>query len=167
RPETIDLGLPLLLERLDRLAALVDVAHGALTAEHLGQRLECRLRVADEGQAVELVGVEPGDVDADHAGPGVLEGGLGGGDEVAQAGADRDDDVGVTRGAVGGAPTVAADRAEIPGVVPGDGSLAGLRLGDGDAEFGGEVVEGCAGAAVDDTAPGDDDRVVTLGDEAG
>ena len=51
-----------------------------------------------------------------------------------------------------------ADRADVPGVIPGQDAFAGLRFRDRDAEAFGQRTEVVGGVRVDHAAAGDDQR---------
>src|SRR5690606_40776229 len=76
------------------------------------QGADALLRVRDDGDAPELGGVEPGDVDVDELHVRVAEQAPGRGREVAVAGADAEDDIGLARERVrrGGARRAYGDR---------------------------------------------------------
>ncbi len=76
------------------------------------------------------------------------------GREVGQSCAYGDDHVRVVSHGVAGTAAGRADGAHVEGVVPGQGALARLCLGEGDAEAAHEAIERGLGLAVDD-APAD------------
>ena len=107
--------------------------------ERSPQRVECRPRIADERQRAELVGVARRDIDAEERHVRVLELGVRGRREVGETCADGDHQIGFERQPIGGQSAVRTDRRRVPGMVPGQRALAGLRLADGDAQTVGEV----------------------------
>ena len=74
-----------------------------------------------------------GDVDIDEPHVRVLECGLGGGGEIAEARADGDHQVGLARGDVGAGRPGHADGAQVLRMVEAQRALAGLRLADGNS----------------------------------
>ena len=120
--------------------------------------------VAHDGQAVVFAGVELGHVDVDEADTRVLPGSLGGGREIAVAGADADDQIGVPGDAVGRQRACDADRAEIQRMIPAQAALAGHRLAHRNAGRVDELPQGFRGIRVDHAAAGYDHGVLAGAD---
>ncbi len=160
----VDGGVPL----VDQFggARAVFGAH-RVAGQGFAQRLERLARIGDDGQAALLDRIERGHIDVDEAHVGIVERGPRGGGEVAVAGADADDDVGLGGQGVGGGGAGGPDGADGLRVIVRQGSLAGLRLADGDAGAGGEAGQGLVGVGVDDPAAGDDQRRGGRPDEVG
>ena len=117
--------LPPRLPLADRGRVLV--VH-AIAGERRVELLQRDARIGHQRQAAVLVGVELGDVDVDEAHVGILEGGLRGGGEIAEARADarspgRPRAPRCSRQGAGD-----ADGAEILRMVERQRALAGLRF---------------------------------------
>ena len=109
------------------------------------------------------MGVERRDVEVDEAHIVGGEDRPRAGGEVAVAGADSDDQIGLRGQRVGGGGAGGADRTHRPRVVVGKSTLAGLRLGDRYAGRFGKDPECVVGAAVGDPTARDDQRPVGRG----
>ena len=96
--------------------------------ERFPKGLQADARVAQEGQARLLEGVELAHVQVDEAHGRILEGGLGGGGEVRVAGAHAQHQVGLAGHDVRPRRARDPDRAEGGGIVVGQGALARLGL---------------------------------------
>ena len=128
--------------------------------QRVGELLEPAAGVALSDHGRQLVGVDRGDVEVDEAHAGVGEDGLGGGGEVAVAGADADDDVRLGGQGVGGRGAGGADGADGLRVVEGQRALAGLGLRDRDAGGLDEGAQRVGGVGVDHAAAGDQQRAL-------
>ena len=91
-----------------------------VSAQRLGQRLESLAGIGHQGQPALLDGVEGGDVDVDEADIRIVERGARRAGEIAVAGADSDDDVGLGGQRVGGGATGGTDGADRLRVVIGE-----------------------------------------------
>ena len=166
------------LQAGERSAVLV--VAGGLVVAHLGQHGgKDRLGVAEDADfdGIVLADLEAVDIDLDELGFGDVEGDarpIGGGDAVAEAAADGEDDVGLAGAGIAG------DGAEIPAgpgeerMILGDGALAheggGDRgtdmLGDGD-EFRARPGGNHAATGEDHRALGGEQQLHGLGDIGG
>ena len=109
-----------------------------------------------------LVGVEARRVDTDEADVRVLEHRPRPGREVAQAGADGEDDVGLGSEAIGALGTDDADRSGVVRVVGGERRLAGDGLHDGDPVAFGEGRQHFLGERMVHASPGNDQWPVRI-----
>jgi hypothetical protein len=125
---------------------------GGVVAERGIDRLERRLRVADDRERALLVRVPRGGVDPDEADIRVLEHRPRSGGEVLQARAHRDDDVGLFCDGVRRARPGDAYRAGVVRVIVGQCRLAGHGLHDRDAMALGERANGLRRVRVMDAA---------------
>ena len=124
--EARDFGVPLLREPCGVLA--ICRIHPVTDPR---ERLERHPRIRRDGDPALLVHVELGDIHVHEAHVRVLEDRLRRGREVAPSSADPDHEVRILCDAVRRGRSRRADRTERRGMVVRQGSLAGLRLGDG------------------------------------
>ena len=116
------------------------------------QLLQAAARVGEERLRLVLAGVVCRDVQGHQGETGRPEERARPGGEVAEAGPDGQDDVGLGRERVGRGRARHADRAHVGRMVPGQGALAGLGLRDGHAVTLGEGAERAVGQRVVDPA---------------
>ena len=121
------------------------------------ERGEGFARVCHDRLGAHLGCVAGADVEADKADPRMLEDGVRAGDEVGEAGADRDHDIGVARHPVRRRGPVHADRSERQ---LGDRrrALPGMGFGNRDARLPAEIGKRRLGRRVTDFAAGDEYR---------
>jgi hypothetical protein len=101
--------------------------------QQVRQFFQYRPGITNQRQAIVLAGIKLGHVDVDKAHIRVLELGLGGGGEVAVAGADTDHQVSIECNTVGGQCTGCTDRAQVEGMIVAQAALARHGLADRDA----------------------------------
>ena len=146
--------VPIAIELLDALAvSRADFP----TAERLGQEFESDAGIGHDRQTRVLKGVELRNVDVDELHFRILEGGLGGGGEVAVARADPDHQVGFPGNDVGGERAGHTNRPHILRMIVTERSFASLRFAHGNACLGGELGQRVVRFAVEDAAARDDE----------
>src|SRR3990172_6469846 len=131
------------------------------TLEPFRELLEGYPGVRDQRQRAVLAGVHLRHVDVHELHAWMLEGGLGGGGEVAEPGAEGDHQVRLPRDAVGGQRPRDADAAQVLRVVERQRALARLRLCHRDSSLRRQPPQGIRRLAVVDAATGYDQRSET------
>ncbi len=134
------------------------VAIGAPSTETFAERAEHLACIAHHRRGFVLAGVIGGNVDLHHAAVRCGEQGARAGGEVLQSRAYTQDQIGLRRGRVRASGAGHADGAEIQRMIPRQCALPRLRFGDGNCEAGRESGERRFGAAVVNSAAGDDQR---------
>ena len=144
---------------------LITVAHRP-TLQSPVERLERRACVSRQRHPTKLVAVQLGDVDVDEPNVWVLKRGPRAGREVAVAGADADDDVGLRGDSVGCRRAGGSDGAEGAWMIERQRPLAGLGLRDGDSAAPDEPAQHLRRLGVDDAAARDEERLLGAPDQA-
>ena len=125
--DAVHLGIPSLIVSRDPRAIVVS---DRVAAQFQRQLLQRDAGIAHKRQGAVLVSVKLGHIDIDEADACAGEGGLGSAGEIAVAGADADDQVGLARQQIGALGAGHADGAQVARIVVSQRALARLRLAD-------------------------------------